>query len=523
MNRQRFQVITVASLLAVLGAVVPLVISLRLSWSQSVAQQQQQLHTLALRTLQRTDSTLADIRATLDALNALQATPCSREHVARMRALVVEASPVLEAGYFADGRLVCNSWGRNERPLIPSAPAFTTADGLDVALGIRPVINPQTPMMAFRSGRYDVLLPSASLADIVIAEHVAVLLASHGRVVATLHHPEAELAERLDGLPAAGLTERSVYALARQGEWTAVATAPRSDLAAGFRHLAWLLVPAGAGVAALLVATVVLLSHRRLSPLGELKRAVRRREFLVHYQPVIDMRDGVCVGAEALVRWRREDGTLVSPDNFIPLAEQSGLIMPITDQVIERVVHDLNRALVADRTLHIAINLCAADLQSGRVLDVIARTLEHTGIQTAQIWLEATERGFMDHHAALQTIGRARARGHMVAIDDFGTGYSSLKHLQHLPLDALKIDKSFVDPLDDEKDACSITTHIIDIAHTLGLSTVAEGVETERQAQRLRAQGVEYAQGWLFSRPLPADAFLDYVRENRRRYPPPAG
>lgn len=173
---------------------------------------------------------------------------------------------------------------------------------------------------------------------------------------------------------------------------------------------------------------------------------------------------------------------------------------------------DLNSLLVADRSLHIAINLSAADVGTERVLPVIARALQHTGIQPRQIWLEATERGFVDIEAARSTLTRARELGHAVAIDDFGTGYSSLFYLEGLPLDALKIDKSFINTISTNSATSSVTPHIIEMAKTLKLKIVAEGVEMQAQADYLLERDVDYGQGWLFARPMPAADFIAYCR-----------
>ncbi|MEN5250015.1 EAL domain-containing protein, partial [Brucella pseudintermedia] len=235
----------------------------------------------------------------------------------------------------------------------------------------------------------------------------------------------------------------------------------------------------GVLLAIALVSAVYWFSRRRLSPQAELELAVRNREFIVHYQPIIELSTGVCVGAEALVRWKMPDGTFVRPDLFIPVAEETGLIAPITDQVIDTVIRDLKGALNNDRTLHIAINVSASDIESGRIIDVLDRKLRHTGVRKEQIWLEATERGFMDIESAGMTLDRARQAGHSVAIDDFGTGYSNLQYLQGLPLDAIKIDKSFVQMIGRETATSSVIELIIDLTKKLDSVSVAEGVETE--------------------------------------------
>jgi len=304
--------------------------------------------------------------------------------------------------------------------------------------------------------------------------------------------------------------------------WTVVARQPRLTFREHMRNAEFVFVTAGLLLAGFFACFIIWLLRRRLSPRSELALAVSNREFIAHYQPIIALATGCCIGAEALVRWRRPDGALVRPDLFIPLAEDTGLVQPITDQVVEAVVADLGGLLRADRRLHIAINLGAADISSGRILPVLVRTLEGTGIEPQQIWLEATERGFVDIEGARRTLAELRRRGHMTAIDDFGTGYSGLKYLQRLPVDALKIDKSFIDAVDTEAPTSHVTEHIIQLARELKLRIVAEGVESETQAAYLRQRGVDFAQGWLFSRALPAEDFIAFCEANRAAYGTPS-
>ncbi len=310
------------------------------------------------------------------------------------------------------------------------------------------------------------------------------------------------------------------YASVRQGDWVAVVSAPREHLMTYVRHQQQWMLPLGAFMSLFIVGLVVRQSRRRFSPAMELQTAVNKREFVVHYQPIIALSTGRCIGAEALVRWRQPDGTLVRPDLFIPLAEETGLIRDITDQVIESVVADLQHVLSRDRSLHVAINLCADDIRTGRVLSTISRTLQGTGVRPEQIWLEATERGFMDITSARVTLARAREMGHATAIDDFGTGYSSLQYLQGLPMDALKIDKSFVSTIGTDAVSSHIISHIIDLAKSLNMFIVAEGVERQQQADYLTSRGVDFVQGWLYAKPMPPAEFLKFYQSTLVRAGP---
>lgn len=348
-------------------------------------------------------------------------------------------------------------------------------------------------------------------ADVLSEQEVDLAIALRdGRLLGSLREP---LPVNVRALLQSGFTDETVlYALEHDEFLTALAAKPPDQVLEPLRREMQLLLPLGAAMAMLVVSIVAWGLRRRLSLLGELKMAVARREFVVHYQPLIELSTGRCIGSEALVRWKRSDGSMVRPDMFIPLAEESGLILPITDQVINTVVREMRQALVNDHDLHIAINLSAQDIRSGRVLPVLALELEDSGIAPQQIWLEATERGLMDCKAAKSTIDQARAAGHAVAIDDFGTGYSSLSYLQNFALDALKIDKSFIDSIEADAATSSVTPHIIEMAKSLGLQVVAEGVETQGQADYLLARGVEFAQGWLFAKAMPASEFIAFVR-----------
>jgi sensor c-di-GMP phosphodiesterase-like protein len=519
MDRRRSRIIAVAVCLGLLGAAVPIAAMAYMSWVIAVEREQSRLELFAARTIMRATNTLADAKGALDAIAATSEVLCSEAHITGMRAQTVNTRSIEEMGYFENGLLKCTSWGRTDGEVAKSHVDYVTPDGIEMSIRMQPLVSGGKPMVALHSGSYNVLVAPSRFVDVLIDDGMSVALATaQGAIINTLNAPDAGLVRSLASGPSKGMTDSDLFAVAQGDGLLAVVTEPRSKIAASLRSEQMLLLPVGVFIAAFIVGIVIWLSRKRLSPLAELEIAVRNREFIVHYQPIVELKTGICIGAEALVRWRRPDGSLVRPDLFIPLAEESGLIMPITDQVVDAVILDLNGTLVQDRTLHIAVNLCAADIKSGRILGVLEDRLRDTGIRTQQIWLEATERGFMDIDAARVTLEKARERGHSVAIDDFGTGYSSLQYLQGLPLDALKIDKSFIDTIGRDTATSSVTSHIIDMSKSLGLFSVAEGVETEGQADYLKAHGVDFGQGWLFSKALPADDFVAYHRRTKEKY-----
>lgn len=515
MLSRRWRVISLGILLAFIGAVLPVAGMAWMSRQIATTKELDELDTFARRALLRATTTFQDAKKVLDAIEASGFDRCSPQHIEQMRALTMSISSIEEIGFFDGGMLKCTSWGEIAQQ-IPKEPGdYVTKDGMDVTLRLRPIASRGSEVTALYQGKHNALVLPSRFTDIVADDISVALYADGDRLLSSLNGPDLPFAKLHLATAGRGMGEEYLFVTAKQGDMTAVVTRSRSGLRSKITDELAVFLPVGTFIALFIVGVVIWLSRKRLSPHAELELAVRNKEFIVYYQPIIELKTGICIGAEALVRWKRPDGSLVRPDLFIPLAEETGLIKPITDQVIAAVVSDLNVMLVQDRTLHIAINLCADDVGTGRAVEVIDERLKDTGIRKEQIWLEATERGFVDVEAARVTLKQARDMGHSVAIDDFGTGYSSLQYLQGLPLDALKIDKSFIDTIGRNTATSTVTLHIIQMAKSLGLFLVAEGVESQLQADYLTQHGVDFGQGWLFSKPLPADEFISYHRNSK--------
>ncbi|HSR36448.1 MAG TPA: EAL domain-containing protein, partial [Desulfurivibrionaceae bacterium] len=250
---------------------------------------------------------------------------------------------------------------------------------------------------------------------------------------------------------------------------------------------------------------------------NSLRRALDRREFLLHYQPKIDLVSGKIVGAEALVRWKNSQGQLVSPRDFIPLAEDSGLVVAIGEWVLEQACRDAKTWCDQGFHIQVSVNLSPRQFRQEDLTDMVAATLKKTGLPTECLGFEITEGTVMDNEQrALAVLGRLREMGITLSVDDFGTGYSSLYYLKHLPIDELKIDRRFIRDLPGHEDDCAIVAAIVSMAKSLKLKVVAEGVEERGQLAFLRERGCEQMQGYLFSRPVPFDELLAMLMADRR-------
>lgn len=258
-------------------------------------------------------------------------------------------------------------------------------------------------------------------------------------------------------------------------------------------------------------------AFERLILENDLRRALERQEFVVYYQPQVSLHTGQIVGVEALVRWQHPDRGIIPPMEFIPLAEETGLIVPLGDWVF-RVACAQHRTWqeAGFPPLRIAVNLSAHRFkQKGLIRDVV-RILQETGLDPGYLELELTESHLMENvESTISLLHELKALGIHLSIDDFGTGYSSLSYLKRFPIDTLKIDRSFVLDITHNPDDAAIALAIIAMAHSLGLKVTAEGVETKEQLEFLRAHQCDTMQGYYFSRPVPAEVITQLLQEKR--------
>jgi diguanylate cyclase (GGDEF)-like protein len=257
------------------------------------------------------------------------------------------------------------------------------------------------------------------------------------------------------------------------------------------------------------------LSFQRLSMETGLRKALERNEFLLYYQPKVSLHDGHITGAETLIRWNHPDMGMVSPVDFVPLAESTGLIMPMTDWVIEEACRQLSDWSSKRFELEsVAINITPASLLDKNINEHIYKHLRLAGFEASRLDLEITESVLMeDVDIVLPVLRELKDFGVSISVDDFGTGYSSLSYLKQLPISKLKIDQSFIHDLLHNKDDAIIVKAIISMAHNLGYKVIAEGVEDEEQLDYLKEHACDVVQGYYYSRPLPADEFYQWATQ----------
>jgi EAL domain-containing protein (putative c-di-GMP-specific phosphodiesterase class I) len=253
----------------------------------------------------------------------------------------------------------------------------------------------------------------------------------------------------------------------------------------------------------------------RLSLKADLQRSVIDEQFEVHYQPIVALQSGSIVSVEALVRWRHPERGLVYPDEFVQLAEETGLILPLGRFVLDSACRDVQRWRAQGlRDLGVSVNISAKQLASPGLPTEVGAALRRASLEPSALTLEITESMLLDSQAVGSRLQELKDLGVRIAIDDFGTGYSSLNYLRRFPVDVLKIAKPFVDQIGADPEQERLADAILRLGRTLGLDTVAEGIEKPAQLERLRRLNCRYGQGFLFAPPLPFDEVDVFLRRS---------
>jgi len=509
-----------AMIAAVLSASLLIAGGMFVAMRQIEQNESQEMNTQGERFLARLEQLFGQLRESLDDLQAQPLRSCDEEMIATLQQVTFNYRFVYEAAYM-DGARICSNRPRQEGLSVVRAPDIK---GPTYSYWLNTTTEPDENRAALMLGRgnFRVATSRGHLTDMVDLPPDSSLLVvlDHGKraipVLGTAQTwPPTEAWPPKSRAPLQVTQSRLIYRMPTNNpEYQLVLITPRSGM--HIPSVWWWMVPMCLLLGAFVGFFVFLLVRQRQSLDAELQGAIRRGELQVLYQPIFDLDSRNCVGAEALLRWRRPDGTLTSPDLFIPLAENTGQIRQMTDFVLQRLLEQLGPVLRANPQLYISVNLAACDVMVPRIGQVMARLLTLHRVAARQIAFEVTERGLIDVVVARENLQALRDVGHQVLIDDFGTGYCSLAYLQTLPVDCLKIDKAFIDALGHDAASSGVAPHIIHMAQALELKVIAEGIEHEAQAVFLSSEGVKFGQGWLFAQALSAVQFIELITRGRR-------
>lgn len=495
--------------LGLVALALPVLFAVHLARGYALTNQQELTHGLATDFLAHISGITDQVDEATQALQrAGHVEPCSIANIKLMRKLLVRYDLLLDIGWMTGNSLTCSAYVDEPQDLGP--PTFVTAKNRSIRSSIRHPIDQATTILATTDGSSGYTAMVHYQQYVFKTDASAVLAA--GILSKSSLHPflaqgvlKPQWLARVRGQRELTFVDQgAVVSWIASDKWdygTLVAT-PLSEIDAKTSKLLLWLVPISLVATGLLLVVLVRLTKYQASLAAGLALGLRREEFRLVYQPIVDLADGRWVGAEALIRWRRATGEEISPALFIPAAEQAGLIGQVTQRVMELFAREAPPLLLGHPDFYIGLNMSAVDLSNEQLPALLVRLSEQTGIRPERIHVEATETAFLDAVKAAQALQAIRAAGFHVAIDDFGTGYSGLSYLTRLKVDALKIDKHFIDSIGTDSVTSHVVDSIIDLGKALGLALIAEGVEKPEQADYLKARGVRFAQGYLFSRPL---------------------
>ena len=509
--------------IALFGALVaflaPVLASAYLAWWESYATEKALSLNNAQDVLRRIEETSNQFKEDAQRLTQADLPPCSPQDIKLMRQVDLGSSYMKAVGRVAHDTLLCTSQGVTN-PIALGKPDLVTEHGVSEYFKRNLTGQPSHPLDVVAVGGFAMVVdPKLALdvstegQDVELAVFVP-SAANHDLVAAQGQNFPSDWFEPVDqGSQSTILNSGYLVSRVRSAQWdlAVVVATPQSYIYQRIAHFALLFIPIGVLCGVIFSLMVSLLARMHSSFPTMLRRALKDGSLYVLYQPVVELETRRVIGAEALVRWKSRYADM-PPDYFIPQAEQCGMIQLITAQVLAMVARDLPQFLKIDPHFCVAVNVSAADLCDNRTIDAMDQFLRVSGARPENVEIEATERAFLQGPETAELIDALRAKGFSVAIDDFGTGYSSLSCLQSLSLDTLKIDRAFVETINTDGATSQVVLHIIEMAHSLHLEMVAEGVETEPQAQYLLKRGVRYAQGWHFGRPMDISPLCEQIR-----------
>ncbi len=496
-------------LTAALGAATGLLLGCLLA----IPLAENRLKTYMERVAVQDDASLTEARSALDTLGHSANPTCSDADLGNLRDLVFGSDYLKDAGRIRGGKIECSATaGRPERPISEFKRGKAQADGTIIYGNLAPARDQNLRRTGIQRGDVFVVFGS-HLPE--LGGRLPIRLATEPYQAGTPASREAKSEPSSD--PATDEVEQrgsSIIATHCSALMSncVIASMDVDDARRGESIIIGATGVAG-GIAGIFLGIALCSIHRRsLSLQQQLRHALAHEQLRIAYQPIVNLANGKIVGAEALARWTRPDGVSVSPDQFIKTAEEHGFIGSVTDLVLKRALKEFREVLDKLPDFRLNINIAAADLMDPRFLPMIEGAVKKANVRPSSLTLEVTETSAANHEDALESIRVLRRMGFGISIDDFGTGYSNLSYLLYLSVDSIKIDKAFTRTIGTDAVTAGILPQIINMARTLNLAVVVEGIESPNQADYFPTDKLRiYGQGWLYGRPVPASEFFSLI------------
>ncbi|HUB30137.1 MAG TPA: EAL domain-containing protein [Terracidiphilus sp.] len=485
----------------------------------TLKQAENRLEQFALRVINEGQHSTVEARKVLAEMNASPYPACSDAEIAYFRKLIYESQYLKASGRMRDGAIECSTYlGRAAQSNARYKPDFAQRDGTFMYRNLAPFRMGDETVISIRLGSSFIVYNPYNMKPLI--SNITPF------IVTDLDAPTRQAGQLL-GQP---LKQEGAF-LVKPGQYRVgpmlygtycspdgmVCAAAYLPLAQAMQNNRIELIgfTAVGSLTGLLLGLFCVIVHRRKQGFEhQLLRAIRRDALTVVYQPIVDLESGKIVEAEALCRWTNEDNLVVSPDDFVKVAEKRGFVGEITKLVVRHVLRDFGTVLRERPGFRVNVNIAAADLADPNFVPMLEKMLAEANVAATSLGVEITESYTARQQVAKETILQLRKRGHVVHIDDFGTGYSSLAYLHDLSVDAVKIDKAFTRAIGTDAVTVSILPQILTMAATLGLRVIVEGIETPQQARYFaQAKQQVYAQGWLFGHPVPSPAFQHMLEE----------
>jgi sensor c-di-GMP phosphodiesterase-like protein len=472
------------------------------------------------------DNSSVEARSLLGTLKGSPYPSCSDAEIAYFREMVFRSEYLKDAGRILDGKIVCSATeGRLNRSIGQFRASARQKDGTIAYSNLLPLKDAHLKRPGLQLGTAYVVLGSNSPTTLdSVPMHLIVTTKDGGG-----QQPGAPSADAAGGKAPDLTTERTVrfgdtlYATRCSNLYatclTSSATVPEALSGEKMTVIESMMLGCGAG--ALLGIAFSMMYRRSRNQEQQLRRAIAHDHLHVVYQPIVNLATGRIVGAEALTRWTDEEGNEVDPEIFIKIAEEHGFISEITRTVVQRAVRDFADTFKNRPGFRLSLNVAAADLVDPKFLPMLDEQLKRAKVKAKSLVIEITERSMANSVQAMDTIRSLRRMGHSIHIDDFGTGYSNLDKLLYLWADTIKIDKAFTRVIGTESVTVAILPQILEMARSLNLEVVVEGVENERQANYFfptQEQRI-FGQGWLYGRPVPAAEFITKLAADLKKPP----